>query len=752
MHSPRQHNPFFVQWLIFVAAVLILGASTGYEIWRDRVRVERHEQERLLAMSRVVQINVEKNLESTNEALAELRKDVVSGHVGPDLNDRLRLLVEAMPGVRTLTILDASGRIWAASRPELLGRSEDFSQREYFRVPQQHADPDTLYVSPPFRTVLGAYSLVVTRMIPGPHGEFGGIVAATLAPTYFNPLLDSVNHLPDMFASLQHGDGVVFLAVPSFSRDVVGMNLAQPGSLFLRHRESGQPVTVFSGMALAREESLMLVQRDIRPAVLKMDKPLVVAVSRPLSEIYRDWNRNARMTVGIFFLATMLFAAGLYVCQRHSRQFLQREEHAARRLADSEQRLKTIVDTEPECVKVLTLDGVLEQMNRAGLALMEADSEEQVTGAKAVDLVVPECRAAFSEAVLRAGRGESAVVAYEVVGFKGAHRWLEMYAVPMRDVDGGIVAVLGVSRDITARKKAEARLQLAASVFLHAREGIAITDLDGTILDVNETFTTITGYSREEAIGKNPRILKSGLHDAEFYADMWRALIEGGYWAGEIWNRRKNGEIYAELNTITAVFDEAGVRQHYVVLFADITEIKQYQLRLEHLAHFDVLTGLPNRMLLADRLRHAIAEGQRNGKTVAVVYLDLDGFKEVNDRYGHEAGDKLLIAIAQRFTGALRAVDTVARLGGDEFVAVLADQDSPQSCLPALERLLQAAAEPVTLEDAVLHVSGSAGVACYPQDGDEADVLMRHADQAMYQAKQMGKNRFCMFSGGQDGF
>jgi diguanylate cyclase (GGDEF)-like protein/PAS domain S-box-containing protein len=329
-------------------------------------------------------------------------------------------------------------------------------------------------------------------------------------------------------------------------------------------------------------------------------------------------------------------------------------------------------------------------------------------------------------------------------GFVQTNKW------PLFDERGQVTGIFGISRDITEQKRNEARLQLAASVFTHAREGIVITAADGTIVEVNDTFSRITGYPRDEVLGRNPRMLQSGRQGADYYAAMWAALRENGYWCGEIWNRRKNGAVYAEMITISAVCDAAGAVQNYVALFTDITPIKDHQQQLERIAHYDALTGLPNRVLLADRLRQAIVQSQRRRQSLAVVYLDLDGFKAINDGYGHEAGDELLVVAARRMQDALREGDTIARIGGDEFVAVLVDLQRPRDCEPVLARLLTAAAEPVMVGPHRLQVSASIGVTLYPQDGADADLLMRHADQAMYLAKQSGKNRYHLFDVSQD--
>jgi diguanylate cyclase (GGDEF)-like protein/PAS domain S-box-containing protein len=331
----------------------------------------------------------------------------------------------------------------------------------------------------------------------------------------------------------------------------------------------------------------------------------------------------------------------------------------------------------------------------------------------------------------------------------GGHVDVMFSAMPIQLESGNHVAVIGV--DITARKQAEDKLRLAASVFANSREGIIITTSDGAIIDVNDAFSHITGYSHDEVIDHNPRLLSSGRQDKSFFSTMWQSLIDKGHWYGELWNRRKNGEVYAEMLTISAVRDARGTTQHYVALFSDITATRIHLDKLEHIAHFDALTNMPNRLLLADRLHQAMSQALRRSQVLAVVYLDLDGFKAINDIHGHEAGDQLLITVSSRMNQVLREGDTLARIGGDEFVAVLVDLTDPASCAPLLTRLLAAAAEPMILDGNSLQVSASLGVTFFPQfDEIDANELQRQADQAMYLAKVSGKNRYHLFDAKQD--
>ena len=315
-------------------------------------------------------------------------------------------------------------------------------------------------------------------------------------------------------------------------------------------------------------------------------------------------------------------------------------------------------------------------------------------------------------------------------------------------IDEQTVYAIGV--DITERRLTEDKLKLTAGVFTHAKEAVIISDEDNNIIDVNDAFIKISGYSKDESIGQKTSMFKSGLEGNEFYNNIYKTVTYEGHWTGEIRNKCKNGTIISQLLTVSTICDTSGKISNYIALYTDISAIKEQQVQLERIAHYDVLTGLPNRSLLADRLKQAMLFCESTKQSLAVVFLDLDGFKEINDNYGHNVGDKLLVEIAGRMQMSLREGDTLARFGGDEFVAVLGNLDKADDCEPLLEQLLSAVKAHFMIGNVAIKISASIGVTIYPHDNVDADQLLRHADQSMYTAKQEGKNRYHLFDMAQD--
>ena len=425
-------------------------------------------------------------------------------------------------------------------------------------------------------------------------------------------------------------------------------------------------------------------------------------------------------------------------------------------LRDGEEKLRAVFDASNSGIAVTDRNGKILEMNKWWREKLGYE-EAEIANLTILDITHPLDSETSKTQIQRLldGKVDDYQLEKRFIKKDSSYFWGDLSASAVKDKNNSISKIVGVVTDITERKKSEETVRLAAKVFQHALEGIMITALDGSIIEVNDAFTEITGYSRDEALGQNPRLLKSGRHSKEHYQQMWRDLAQKGVWVGENWNRRKNGEIYPQIQKVSTVRDEQGRALHYVSLFSDITAAKNHEQELERIARYDSLTKLPNRALLGERLEQALNQTLRRGQHLAVVFIDLDGFKAVNDTHGHEAGDHLLITLAERMKGALRDGDILARLGGDEFVAVLLDLADVDASAPMLNRLLEAAARPFQFGEARLQVSASLGVTFYPQAQDQAqelepDQLLRQADQAMYQAKQSGKNRFYVFDAEQD--
>jgi diguanylate cyclase (GGDEF)-like protein/PAS domain S-box-containing protein len=411
---------------------------------------------------------------------------------------------------------------------------------------------------------------------------------------------------------------------------------------------------------------------------------------------------------------------------------------------------RALVESSEDAIISKTLSGVVTSWNAGAQALFGYSAPEMVgmPMLRLFPLDRMEEEAFILEKILEGERVEH----FETVRLhKDGHPIpVSVTISPIRDALGRVIGASKIARDISQQMAANHQQRLAASVFTNTSEGIAITDRFGRIVDVNAAFSRITGYARADVLGHTAQMFRSSHQGPDVFAAMRRGLFKAGEWKGEIWSRRKDGESYSAWLTVSKVCTDSGQTKNFVALFSDVTVLKLQQEQLERGAHFDPLTGLPNRLLLSDRLHQAMTQCQRKEQSLAVLYMDLDGFKQVNDRFGHEVGDELLVAVASRMQLALRDVDTLARMGGDEFVAVMTDVDSVQDCIHLAHRVLAACGEPIRVQGSEIRVTASIGITMYPQDNAEADQLMRHADQAMYEAKQSGKNRFHIFDSAQD--
>lgn len=417
---------------------------------------------------------------------------------------------------------------------------------------------------------------------------------------------------------------------------------------------------------------------------------------------------------------------------------------AERAIRESRERLMAIMDNSTSMISLKDLAGRYEFVNR---------QFEKTFGLKSAELLGKTGAQVFSGRTADGFRGkemevirrQEAIESEDVLERADGNRHLLSIRFPLFSADNVIQGVCTQSTDMTDRKHAEDQLRLAARVFDRAGEGIVVTDPRQKILTVNDAFTKMTGYAAEEVIGKTPAVLASGRHQKDFYDEMWAILKEKGWWQGEIWNRRKSGDIYPEWLTINEVHDSDGRLTNYVGIFSDITVVKESQRRVEFLATHDELTSLPNRALFIDRVRQAIARSGRNAGLFAVLFVDLDNFKVVNDSLGHAAGDELLKEVASLLRECIRAADTVARFGGDEFALLVEETTAGEADMTA-RRIADALGRSIVINGQSFFVSASVGISVYPTDGEDAETLLKNADSAMYQAKEAGKRTHRFFT------
>ena len=734
--------------LIFgvLVALAVILALAGYSLWKSRENFQHGAENQAESMARlldryaysaiheadlVLQVSAEEYAHAVRTGVLET--SAFSGF--------LENLHRRLPHILSLRATDASGLIRYGEGVDP-AQPVNIADRERFQVARDK--PGLAITAPIVARMSHQWVLPITRRLEGPGGRFDGVVYANIA----------VEHFSDLFSSLKAGRHAAILLFDANT------------NILIRHPEPKGPGSAL-GLKIGSPQFKDLWRQGVREGTYRArsttdgiwrtysfrqvgDYPLYIMVGLAELDYLAPWVSEA-MVIAIFVVLFGLLVAWLAYSLAGSlraRRTAFAELASSRdRLEASERRYRSVVDSIREVVFQTDIQGTWTFINPSW-AEITGFSVEESQGRPVLDFVHPDDRASF-QAYFLALNGEGREHGRQPIRFlskSGGHRWLEIYARPILDAAGAVVGVSGTLDDVTERRRNEAKLQLAASVFTHAGEGIMICAPDGVIIDINESFTRMTGYTRSEALGKNPRLLRSGIHGAEFYDAMWRQLAEQDFWYGEIWNRRKNGEVFATMQTISAVRDGHGDIVQYVSLFSDITALKEHERQLEYIAHYDALTTLPNRVLLSDRLHQAMVQTLRRGERLAVAYLDLDGFKTINDNHGHEAGDQLLVAVATRMQRSLREGDTFARLGGDEFVAVLLDLNTIESSLPLLARLLEAASQPVHVGDLLLQVSASVGVTFYPQAEDvDADQLLRQADQAMYQAKLAGKNRYHVF-------
>lgn len=417
-----------------------------------------------------------------------------------------------------------------------------------------------------------------------------------------------------------------------------------------------------------------------------------------------------------------------------------------------EESFSVLINTSPDFILFKDGDGRWLEANHTALQTFELQEKNWrgKTDMELADMLPPSYRAIFEYCInsdaLAWEQKTPARTVETIASAEGGIRHFDVVKSPLFHKDGSRNLLIIFGHDVTDLLALVERQRLSEQVLANSREAVMITDTRNRIVSVNRTFSATTGYDEKEVIGKTPSILASGLHDKGFYHAMWHQLNDEGIWRGEIWDKRKNGEIYPKWLDISAVHDRNGKLSNYIAIFSDLTGHKNVDSQVEFLAYHDMLTRLPNRLLLNDRFGQALAAAIRENTKLAVFFLDIDKFKQVNDTLGHETGDQLLQMVAQRLQQAVREVDTVSRIGGDEFVVLLTDLRSTQTVTHVAEKILAQLSLPFTIGENKITSSLSIGIALYPDDGQDMDTLLRMADTSMYHAKNCGRNTYRFFS------
>lgn len=443
-------------------------------------------------------------------------------------------------------------------------------------------------------------------------------------------------------------------------------------------------------------------------------------------------------TILIFLVLVVLVAAGvlLLVWEIHRARLI-------RRLSESEESLRRA--QEVASIGSWEFDAVTGDViwSEEEYRIHGVPKGSRVTYQTVLNVVHPQDRQRLDEAWRAASNPDNDV--YDVVHrivVNGKVKWVRALGKMHFDDQGRVSHMIGTTQDITEDRRKDEELMLAASVYENTQEGIMVTDSAAVILAVNPAFTAITGYTEEEVVGHTPQVMKSDRHDQTFYKEFREHLREDGTWEGTIWNRSKSGELRLMSEKISTIYDEAGRPDRYIVLISDVTEVWEKDKQIRFQAYHDTLTSLPNRQLLADRLEQAITRARREGGTVAVLFIDLDNFKLINDSMGHSVGDHVLKVAAERLSGLVRRSDTVARIGGDEFVIVLPSLSHPGLVASVAEKILATLRQPYDVAGRAMHSSASIGIAVYPDSGSDAMGLLQNADTAMFKAKAAGKHLF----------
>ncbi|SDJ11840.1 diguanylate cyclase/phosphodiesterase with PAS/PAC sensor(s) [Billgrantia gudaonensis] len=654
--------------------------------------------------------------------------------------------------VNELSHVDSQGRVVASSN-SVLPSGFDVSELPFFRPFQQDSDRQETVTPLYWSSLSQAFRVVHARRLEGSDGTFQGVVLSQLDPSIFSEALDRLSMTAGESLAILDSEMQLVARRPAFDTDatdgVLGMQVEEPLThAFIESGEMSTSVRVPS--PLDGVERLYWMQRVA-------ELPYAVVVGAETEVLLSGWHERARGLSGLALLVALL--GGVAVRHYFSRldmesalhQRLLERERAQREVQERESRLAALVSSIQDMIFVFDAAGRFVYIHAPDHRQLMLEPGE-VLNRHYRDVLPPFMSKPLEKAFTTLQTDDQPLEYDYQLTLDGQVRDYHAVVSPLAEHGDSFSGVLALVRDVTQTRATEAQLRIAATAF-ETHLGMMITDAEGAILKVNDTFSRITGYSEEEVLGQHPRLLWSDRHDERFYERLWASVKGQGSWQGEIWNRRRNGEVFPEWMTISAVNDESGELTHLVATFSDISERKAAEEEIHQLAFFDSLTGLANRRQLQDHLDAALRESRRSDQYTALLFIDIDNFKQVNDTLGHHQGDRLLQHVAKRLDQVLRNTDTLARIGGDEFAVLLrglgTDQDRAASIAERVaNKLLMVLPSPCWLDGESVKVTGSIGITlCHGQDAD-GSVLFQQADMALFQAKDSGRDTLSFFDPG----
>lgn len=717
--------------------VIALAASALYHSWQQyQERTEANTRNLAWLLEEEIGGDIEKIdaiLANTSEEIA-WRMD--AGNIDAQaLNQFLLHQQSALPEVVTLRTADAHGRVIYGN--DITPGTPEVGERNFFTRQRDAADAGLVIDQPTPARLSKGWNIPMSRRINHRDGSFAGVVYVNLP----------IDHLLQTFATLELGRH----GMADLRDDQLAIMVRYPepdgmGSTIGKSTRSPELQRQIDAAPLAGTYQITAPLDHIErtQSYRKIgDYPLYITVGMASEDYLEGWWDNLEQ-LSLWELAFLIATLGGAVAFHRA---LVRQQLAYDHLHHSEERFRYTLENAPIGMAIVSLEHRLLQVNQA-LCQILGYGKAELKVLSIDDICHPEDLVAAHASAQRllAGEAESDQRELRYLCKDGHEVWVQLTGSVVRDAKGAPLYFILQLENISERRQAAEQLALSAKVFEESGECIVITDKNERIVSVNRAFTEVTGYTPEEVLGKTPRVMSSGEQDAEFYRKMWQTLHAFGYWSGEIRDRRKNGEIFPKWVSISAVRNAQLEVTHYIGIFSDITERKKAEAQIEFLAYHDALTQLPNRLLARDHLEMAMAFAERSATKVAVLFLDLDNFKTINDSFGHATGDALLVQVAQRLRGCIRETDTISRQGGDEFLILLTNVDDAEDVTCVTEKILEQLEPTFEIEDKEISTSLSIGVALYPDDSREIDTLLQLADTAMYHAKGAGRNAYRFYT------